>query len=162
MSLQWRHNGRDGVSNHQPHDCLLNRLFGCRSKKTPKLRVTGFVRWPVTDDRWIPRTNGRFRGKCFHWMTSSWYYWRLMKNLEIYHLPPNCHQSTNEGNRQRQLVETTGVTPVTTATIFSIPIVCVWFFASRITMSTDGIPLHKFLEKITSTLIHRHCLYLRE
>ena len=24
---QWRHNGRDGVSNHQPHDCLLNRLF---------------------------------------------------------------------------------------------------------------------------------------
>ena len=26
-SLQWRHNWRDGVSNHQPHDCLLNRLF---------------------------------------------------------------------------------------------------------------------------------------
>ena len=25
--LQWRHNGRDGVSNHQPHDCLLLRLF---------------------------------------------------------------------------------------------------------------------------------------
>ena len=23
-SLQWRHNGRDGVSNHQPHHCLLN------------------------------------------------------------------------------------------------------------------------------------------
>ena len=41
-SLQWRHNGRDGVSNHQHHDCLLNRLFRCRSKKTSKLRVTGF------------------------------------------------------------------------------------------------------------------------
>ena len=26
-SLQWRHNERDGVLNHQPHDCLLNRLF---------------------------------------------------------------------------------------------------------------------------------------
>ena len=26
-SLQWRHNGRDGVSNHQPHDCLFNRLL---------------------------------------------------------------------------------------------------------------------------------------
>ena len=39
--LQWRHNGRDGVSHHQPHQCLLNRLFGHRSKKTPKLRVTG-------------------------------------------------------------------------------------------------------------------------
>ena len=24
-SLQWRHNGHDIVSNHQPHDCLLNR-----------------------------------------------------------------------------------------------------------------------------------------
>ena len=22
-SLQWRHNGRNGISNHQPHDCLL-------------------------------------------------------------------------------------------------------------------------------------------
>ena len=39
--LQWRHKGRDGVSNPQPHDCLLNRLFRHRSNKTPKLRVTG-------------------------------------------------------------------------------------------------------------------------
>ena len=38
MSLQWRHNG---ISNHQPHDCLLNRLFMRRSKKTSKFRVTG-------------------------------------------------------------------------------------------------------------------------
>ena len=40
-ALQWRHNGRDSVSNHQHHDCLLNRLFRRRSKKTSKLRVTG-------------------------------------------------------------------------------------------------------------------------
>ena len=71
--LLWRHNGRDNVSNHQPHDlimshhwfrlwtnrrhllpdpitmtsnhqlhdCLHNRLFGHKSKKTSKLRVTG-------------------------------------------------------------------------------------------------------------------------
>ena len=25
--LLWRHNGCDSVLNHQPHDCLLNRLF---------------------------------------------------------------------------------------------------------------------------------------
>ena len=31
-TLQWRHNDHDSVSNHQPHDCLLNRLFGRRSK----------------------------------------------------------------------------------------------------------------------------------
>ena len=33
--------------------------------------------WPLcgefTGDRWIPRTNGQLRGKCFHLMTSSWY-----------------------------------------------------------------------------------------
>ena len=31
----------DVLSNHQPRDFLLNRLFRRRSKKTPKLRVTG-------------------------------------------------------------------------------------------------------------------------
>ena len=41
LTLQWRHNGRDGVTNHQPQDCFLNRLFGRRSKKTSKLHVTG-------------------------------------------------------------------------------------------------------------------------
>ena len=40
-TLQWRHNEHDSVSNYQPHDCLLNRFFGRRSKKTSKLRVTG-------------------------------------------------------------------------------------------------------------------------
>ena len=35
------HNGHDSVSNHQPHDCLLNRLFRRKSKKISKLRVTG-------------------------------------------------------------------------------------------------------------------------
>ena len=39
--LRWRHNGHDSVSDHQPRDGLLNRLFRRRSKKTSKLRVTG-------------------------------------------------------------------------------------------------------------------------
>ena len=38
--LHWRHNGCDGVSNRQPHEYLLKRLFSRRSKKTSKLRVT--------------------------------------------------------------------------------------------------------------------------
>ena len=43
QTLLWCHNGRDGISisNHQPHDCLLNRVFRCRSKKTSKFSVTG-------------------------------------------------------------------------------------------------------------------------
>ena len=40
LALPWRHNERDCVSNHQPHDCLLNRLFSRRSKKTSKFHVT--------------------------------------------------------------------------------------------------------------------------
>ena len=50
--FQWRHNGRDGVSNHQPYDCLLNRLFRHRWNKTSKLRVTGLCEGnsPVTGE----------------------------------------------------------------------------------------------------------------
>ena len=51
-SLQWRRNEHDGVSNRQPHDCSLNRLFRQRSKKTSKLRVTGLCAGnsPVTGE----------------------------------------------------------------------------------------------------------------
>ena len=52
LPLRWRHNGRDGVSNHQPHDCLLDSLFGLRSKKTSTSRVTGLCvgNSPVTGE----------------------------------------------------------------------------------------------------------------
>ena len=43
--LHWRHNGHDSVSNHQPHDFFLNRLFRRRSNKISKLRVTGLCAW---------------------------------------------------------------------------------------------------------------------
>ena len=42
-TLQWRHNERDAVSNHQRLDGLLNPLFRRRSKKTSKFHVTGRV-----------------------------------------------------------------------------------------------------------------------
>ena len=50
--LQWRHNGCGGVSNHQPHDCLLNQIFRRRSKETSKLRVSGLCvgNSPVTGE----------------------------------------------------------------------------------------------------------------
>ena len=40
-TLQWHHNGCNGISNHQRLDCLLKSLFRHRSKKTSKLRITG-------------------------------------------------------------------------------------------------------------------------
>ena len=39
-SLQWRHNGCDGVSNHRRLHCLLYTV-GSGTKKTSKLRITG-------------------------------------------------------------------------------------------------------------------------
>ena len=60
MTLRWRHNDHSGVSNHQSHGCLLNRLFRCKSKKHQSSASLAFVReihrgpvnfphkWPVT------------------------------------------------------------------------------------------------------------------
>ena len=31
--------------------------------------------WGIHRDRWIPRTKGQLRGKCFHLMTSSCFHW---------------------------------------------------------------------------------------
>ena len=55
-TLQWRYNRRDCISDHQPNDCLINRLFRRRSKEAPKLRVTGLCKGnsPVTGE--LPAT----------------------------------------------------------------------------------------------------------
>ena len=41
-----------------------------------KGNIKALRHWPLceefTGDRWIPRTKGQWRGKCFHLMTSSW------------------------------------------------------------------------------------------
>ena len=52
LTLQWCHNGRDGVSNHRRLESILNRLFRRKSKKTSKFRVTGFCEGnsPVTSE----------------------------------------------------------------------------------------------------------------
>ena len=95
--LQWHHNGRDSVSNHQPHHCLLNRLFRRRSKKISKLRVTGLCagnspgpvnsphKWPVMrkmfpfDD--VIMTRVHMLSKHAHitvqrsWFEPTWTYW---------------------------------------------------------------------------------------
>ena len=76
VTVQWRRNERDGVSDHQPHDCLLkrlfkenikalrldcllNRLFRRRSKKISKLCVTGLCEGnsPVTGEFPIQRAS---------------------------------------------------------------------------------------------------------
>ena len=51
-ALHWRHNERDGVSNHRRLHCLLNCWFWHRLKKTSKLHGTGHcaVNLPVTGE----------------------------------------------------------------------------------------------------------------
>ena len=48
--------------------------------------------WGIHRDRWIPRTKGQLRGKCFHLMTSSW-----MLQGTVTHLPlvPHINASVN-------------------------------------------------------------------
>ena len=62
-----------------PHKTYLN--FWLKSEIRLKSETAPHPRaprhWPLCGefpgDRWIPRTNGQLRGKCFHLMTSSWW-----------------------------------------------------------------------------------------
>ena len=63
-SLKWCHNEHNVVSNYQPNDCLLNRLFRRRSKKTSNSTLLAFVwgihRWPVNSPHKRPVTRKMF------------------------------------------------------------------------------------------------------
>ena len=65
-SLQWRHNGHDGISNHQLHDCLLNRFF---FQVQIRENIKALRHWPLwgefTGDRWIPLHKGPVTQKVF-------------------------------------------------------------------------------------------------
>ena len=76
VTLHWRHNDHDDVSNHQPHGCLLNLLSRHRSNKTSKLRVTGLCvgnsPGPVNSPRKGPVTRKMFPFDDVIMMTSGW------------------------------------------------------------------------------------------
>ena len=72
-TIQWRHDERDGVSNHRRIDCLHNRFFFQTQIKENINAPRHCPLWgEFTADRWIPRTKGQLRGKWFHLMMSSW------------------------------------------------------------------------------------------
>ena len=78
-SLQWRHNGRDSVSNHRRLHCLLNRLFRRRSKKASKLLITGLCEGnsPVTGEFPSQRASNVENVSIWWrhpvWISSSWH-----------------------------------------------------------------------------------------
>ena len=69
-SLQWRHNGRDSVSNYQPHHFYSTVYSGADQRKHRNSAYLAFVwgihRWPMNSPYTWPVTR-----KWFHLMTSS-------------------------------------------------------------------------------------------
>ena len=63
-TVQWRHNECDGVPNHQPRHCLLNRLFRWNQRKHQSFASLAFVReihrWPVNSPHKWPVTRKMF------------------------------------------------------------------------------------------------------
>ena len=105
-TLQWHHKEHDGVSNHQSHDYLLNRLCRRKSKKILKLHVTGLCggNSPVTGDS--PHKGSVAWKMCpfddvimgfvgfLVWFVARWYY--LYPSGAIIRLP-QCMWSHTEG-----------------------------------------------------------------
>ena len=94
ISLRWRHNGRHGVSNRLPHDCLPNRLFMRRSKKTSKFRVTGLYAGnsPVTGQFFAQMASNAENASIWwrHHGKSRWRTW----NIGILDLQMICNYLT--------------------------------------------------------------------
>ena len=59
FTLQWCHNERDGISNHQPQDRLLNRLFKAQIKDNIKAPRHWLLWGEFSGDWWIPHTKGQ-------------------------------------------------------------------------------------------------------
>ena len=59
LPLQWRHNERDGISNHQPNDCLLNPLFKAQIEENTKVPPLLAFEGEFAGDRFIPYSKGQ-------------------------------------------------------------------------------------------------------
>ena len=73
---QWRHDERDGVSNHERLDCLLNRLFRRRSTKTSKLRVTGLWGNPPVTDEFSSQLASNTENVSIWWRLHEWHWFK--------------------------------------------------------------------------------------
>ena len=82
--LRRLHSERDGVSNHQPHDCLPNRLFRRRSKKIAKLRVTDLCEGnsPVTGE--FPTQRARNTENISIWWRHHTLSWPCNRNFSLW------------------------------------------------------------------------------
>ena len=103
-TLQWRHNKCGGVSNHRRLDCLLNRLFGRRSKKTSKLRITGLCKGnpPVTGG--FPSQRASTAENVSIWWRHHGVMVRNVNPSSAHKMRPDCdHQMSNHHARPQTL-----------------------------------------------------------
>ena len=102
-ALQWRHNGRGGVQNHQPHDCFFNRSFRRRSKKN---RVTGLCEGnsPGTGEFHAQRASNAENGSIWwrhHGKDGRLHGWALVVRTMIYFTVSQNWSNFTQGNRGR-------------------------------------------------------------
>ena len=96
------HDDRDGVSNHQPKDCLLNRLFGGDQRKHQSSASLAFVggihRWPVNSPQKGPVTRKRFLfndvimscRRVVSGLTSEWLHWLGLRVWQLHWTLRGC------------------------------------------------------------------------
>ena len=105
-----------GVSNHQPHDCLLNHLFRRRSKKTSKLRVTGLCAGNSPGTGEFPTQMASYAENVSIWwrhhglLMHHWFRWLLV----------TCFIWTNDGLLLARYVDAMPKSEVTLVTIWYI------------------------------------------
>ena len=70
--LQWCRNAHDGVSNHQFHDCLLNRLFRADQRKHQSSASLAFCEGNSLGTGEFPEQRSSNAENVFIMITSSW------------------------------------------------------------------------------------------
>ena len=125
LPLQWRHNGHDSVSNHQPHDCLLNRLFRRRSNKTSKFRVTGFCVGNLPGTGQFPAQMASYAENVSIW----WRHHALVLVRRIHRWPVN---SPHKGPVKRKMF------PFDDGFMLRISLTCIWWGEAMDVHSTSS------------------------
>ena len=84
ITMHWRQNERDGVSNHQRLDCVLKRLFRRRSTKTSKLHPTGVCKGNPSVTGGFPSQKASDTENVFiRWRHHSWTSYNIWLDISV-------------------------------------------------------------------------------
>ena len=87
LKLLWRHNERDGVSNHQTHDCLFKRFLSADQRNHQISAALAFARgihrWPVNSPHKGPVTRKMFPFDEFIMVKACRLHWIHKRNPQV-------------------------------------------------------------------------------